>query len=93
MNHAFLKFRSKWSIYLAGDCFYYNKYLKLILKEIENLNDINLAIFSYFSELKKYVETYLRKITNYFLFRNGINHQVQLWKTDVFGQYLPFDEQ
>jgi glycosyltransferase involved in cell wall biosynthesis len=94
MNHAFSKVRGKWCIYLnAGDCFYSNNSLKIILKEIENIDDIDLVIFSFFNEFEKSVVTYPRKITNYFLYRNGINHQVQLWKTNVLGQYLPFDEQ
>jgi glycosyltransferase involved in cell wall biosynthesis len=93
MNQAFTKVKGKWCIYLnAGDCFYSNKSLKLILKEIENSKESDLAIFSFFNEFEKSVTTYPKRITNYFLYRNGINHQVQLWKTEVLGQYLPFDE-
>ena len=92
MNRAFYRAQGRWCIYLnAGDCFYSNMALRAVLDEVENLEDPNLIVFSFLNEFDKTITTYPRNITKYFLYRNGINHQVQLWRTSSLKQYLPFD--
>jgi len=90
MNRAIDKAYGKWCIYLnAGDYFVSNKSLARIFTEAEAETD--LFVFANYNEFDKTIKTYPRKISRYFLYRNGINHQGQLWKTDVLKKYLPFD--
>jgi glycosyltransferase involved in cell wall biosynthesis len=90
MNRAIDKAYGKWCIYLnAGDYFVSNKSLARIFTEAEAETD--LFVFANYNEFDKTIKTYPRKISRYFLYRNGICHQGQLWKTDVIKKYLPFD--
>ncbi|MEB3178531.1 MAG: glycosyltransferase [Nostocaceae cyanobacterium] len=93
MNRAFKHVRGKWCIYLnAGDCFYSNESLEQILAEAEADDNIELFAFSYYNAFDKTITVHPRIISRYFLYRNGISHQAQLWKTEVLHKYLPFDQ-
>jgi len=73
----------------AGDYFRSNESLARIFSEAET--EIDLFVFANYNEFDKTIKTYPKKISRYFLYRNGINHQGQLWKTNVIKKYLPFD--
>lgn len=93
MNRAFKRVRGKWCIYLnAGDSFYSNESLSKILAEAENDENTDVFAFAYYNEFDKTITVYPRIISRYFLYRSGVCHQVQLWKTEVLGKYLPFDQ-
>jgi glycosyltransferase involved in cell wall biosynthesis len=92
MNRAIEKAHGKWCIFLnAGDYFRSNESLARIVTEAETEIEIDLFVFANYNEFDKTIKTYPKRISRYFLYRNGINHQGQLWKTDVIKKYLPFD--
>ena len=92
MNRAIEKAHGKWCIFLnAGDYFRSNESLARIFSEAESETETDLFVFANYNEFDKTIKTYPKKISRYFLYRNGINHQGQLWKTDVIKKYLPFD--
>ena len=92
MNRATEQAHGKWCIYLnAGDYFVSNESLAKIFAEAETESELDLFVFPNYNEFDKTIKTYPKKISRYFLYRNGINHQGQLWKTDVIKKYLPFD--
>lgn len=93
MNRAFKRVQGKWCIYLnAGDCFYSNESLSKILAEAETDENTDVFAFAYYNEFDKTITVHPRIISRYFLYRNGICHQTQLWKTEVLSKYLPFDQ-
>ena len=92
MNRATEQAHGKWCIYLnAGDYFVSNESLAKIFTEAEKESKVDLFVFANYNEFDKTIKTYQKKISRYFLYRNGINHQGQLWKTNVIKKYLPFD--
>lgn len=92
MNRAFKRVKGKWCIYLnAGERFCSENALKCLLAEAES-DDIDLFAFAYYNEFDKTITVHPKKISSYFLYRKGICHQVQLWKTEVLRKYMPFDQ-
>ena len=92
MNRAIERVKGKWCIYInAGDCFYSSESLMRILSEAEAEADTELFVFGCYNEYDKTVTITPRKVSSYFLYRNGIYHQAQLWRVEVLRQYLPFD--
>ena len=93
MNRAFKRVRGKWCIYLnAGDCFSSSDSLDKILAETETDDSTDVFAFAYYNEFDKTITIYPRTVSHYFLYRNGICHQTQLWKTEILCKYLPFDQ-
>lgn len=94
MNRAFRRVKGKWCIYLnAGDSFCSNESLKNILAEAQTDSDIDLFVFAYRNEFDKTITIHPKIVSRYFLYRNGICHQVQLWKTEVLEKYIPFHQE
>jgi glycosyltransferase involved in cell wall biosynthesis len=92
MNRAIEKANGKWCIFLnAGDYFRSNESLARIVTDAEAETEIDLFVFANYNEFSKTIKTYPKKISRYFLYRNAICHQGQLWKTDALKKYLPFD--
>jgi glycosyltransferase involved in cell wall biosynthesis len=93
MNRAFKRVRGKWCIYLnAGDCFSTSESLRKILAEAETDDNTDVFAFSYYNEFDKTITIYPKIISRYFLYRNCICHQTQLWRTEVLCKYMPFDQ-
>ena len=95
MNRAFKLVNGKWCIYLnAGDYFNSDNSLRMILDEVHKRDQeelLDLVIFSFINEYDGLLAVYPKTITKFFLYRSGVNHQAQLWKSDTLRQYLPFN--
>lgn len=84
---------SEWNIFLnSGDTLFDELSIDRIIKVLYDVpSDIDLVYGDYYHELQRRMVVQPRKLSNFFLCRQNINHQTQIWRSNTLKQLGGFD--